>query len=1237
MAAGTRDIPPRRDARRRVTTRTVDVPTAPLRRDGFLPAAPTVEVRVIGRDFRSVHALVPADEVTDELADRLEASRGELPRLDTAGDTGAIDVRLVAADGRVLKHGSLIVRDAGPDGRPIPIDPVTRRFRQGGLPAGDYTVYAACAGVGTAEARVAIRRGDVTRLALPLTGPEPSGAVSLRLAVSGASGDRLHVRATNRGTGKTAFDGELQVVDGHVTVAVAGPGRYHLELLDALATSCYDVDADDESILRVTPPLLVELLPPVPRPDPPDWLVVPDQLEGIAGLLPRLGIDSMQALGQAEPEALLHRAREAGIAVHTRMLAAAIEAAQRHTGVAPASGHTRIALRMARGRTMTTAFRLEQPGTISFAVEAGRGRTAAVTLDGPAGTETHTVEGSGQFSLEVPAPTPDGAVVRVTVTNPGDLQLAGSLDATVLGVSPAYGTIVQTPIETRIGHIYQAVATQNPGISTSVNPAVMAPQNIRMWLDHARTIMHELGVCSIADLGTLRIEPNQLLGPGAYVAPRRRPLNPLALQKYAFAGVINDSVLHYVPNEVLHEMAVIIGGEWDIRGRQIIIAKEVRELLVIVESIGFDAASSITWQMPSLPVPHTYWPDTAPNGGHANFWGMDGLPGSDGDPNPPPHKNGGASAVTPAPIVTMYILDATGNLPPIDLGGQNGAPGGLGQHGGNGGNGYEGLRAEGTFFGGCCRGAGWGGDGGRGGNGGRGGRGGNGGEGGKMTLLTTAPGIVALEASPPSIDIMPGDGGFGGSPGAPGKGGAGGPAGTADCEIWCDDHPERKGSPGVDGSVGLLGVKGDDGPGPASDAFQIIPITEEEWNEAFNNPHIFELVPPEVEPGDYVTVHGANFDPDLDHVFFDGQDMGSVFSPFDVVFQVPETAEGGYHPVVIRPPGLSKRRSNKAQLHVLPKLDPIPSNTRWEEGDAVTLTGLAFRSGCTVLAEDWSTNPVTSFTLPTFSVTRTTIELTIPNPPLANLRGVRRILVRNPSGGTTKDERVARIGGTIVVRCVAFRAVGNVTGVKTAHSVSQIASLFTEGNPDGVAVPFAQARIAFVLSQPVTDLLVDDDDVNMWPDGSGATQAALQSAYVPGALNFIFAKDVEGSTAFAWYGGGPLVIGDEPDQILNPAEYRHVVAHEIGHALCLSHVCDIGDDPDGGFFGRDCTLADEPYLMHPYWNVSEQMVLPQGQIDAARVGATSFETGKTIGLPFTALFMGNNPLPARCMTADTQD
>jgi hypothetical protein len=1222
----------------------VSVPTAPPRRDGFRAPEPNVEIRIADPGFLPVHAVVPADGVTDDLVRRLEALRRDLPRLETGEDTGGVDIRLDIRDGRQLKHGSVVL--IGGDGRPHPIaiDATTRRFRLGGLPAGEYKLRAASAGIGSGAASLVVRRGDITRTSVLLVGPAPSGEATLRFVVHGTKRDNLQMRVTDRDSGKVVAEERIVVADGRATLTLAQAGRFHLDILDFGAKSCYDVDADDPSILQLFPPLELDFRLPIPEPDPPDWPILPEELQGMTEVLPRLGIQSMDALAGAEPEALLHQARSIGAPIHTRLLAASIDAAQRHTGVAAAAGVTRIPLRVASERSLTTAFRLEQAGTVDFEVDLGPGGKADVILEGPAGKRTIHVDGKARLQVNVaPEQAPNGGTVTVTVANRTAVKLAGSLVATVVGVSAGSATIVGNPIEERIAHIYQAVALYNPGISTSVNPAVMAPENIRMWLDHARTIMNELGVCSFDDLGKLRIEPNQLLKPGAYIAPPRKPLGVLAvppLAKYAFAGIINDTILHYVPNEVLHKMAVIIGGEWDIRGDQIIIGKDVRELLVIVKSIGYDAASSITWETPVLPVAHTYWPATAGNGGNGTSWGQDGERGQDGDPNPSAQNNGGPSAVTPAPIVTMYILDTTGNLPPIDLGGQDGGDGGLGQNGGNGGNGHEGLRAEGTFFGGCCRGVGFGGKGGKAGDGGRGGPGGKGGEGGKITLLTTPPGIIAMEAAPPAIDINPGEGGDGGPPGAVGSPGQGGPAGTADCEIYCDEHPERAGVVGDPGVPGQTGKKGGRGPGPVSDAFQIIPITEAEWNEAFNNPHIFELAPPVVEPGDYVTVHGANFDPDLDHVFFDGEDMGNVFNTTDVVFQVPETAEGGYHPVVIRPPEASKRRSNKAQLHVLPKFDSIPDNTRWNEGDEVTLTGLAFRSGCSVLAEDWSTDPVTSFTLPTDSVTRTEITLTIPNGPLMNLRGVRRILVRNPSGGTTLDERTARIGDTIIVSCAVFRAVGQTTGVTTAHSVSEIAALFTEGNTAGVGAPWGQARIAFVLAQPVKDITVPDADANVWPNGEAGADsfdAALATEYVPAALNFIFAKDVEESTAYAWYGGGPLAIGDEPGQVLSAGDLRHVVAHEIGHALCLAHVCDIGDDADGGFFGRDCSAVDVPFLMHPNWGPSEEMILPPEQIDGARIGATHFETGKTSGLALSSLFQGRDPLPSQCMTADTED
>lgn len=821
-----------------------------------------------------------------------------------------------------------------------------------------------------------------------------------------------------------------------------------------------------------------------------------------------------------------------------------------------------------------------------------------------------------------------GEAYRISLTNLSGGVVSGSLRSRFPVDRLAPGFVLQLPsVKDMIETIYRALAVRNPGLGTTMPEAVMALENIEMWLDRARTFMAATGVCSMNDLGRFRLDPMRVLRPGAYVAPLAQPAglaSVSALANYAFQERLSDTVLYYRPNDILHDTAVVEAGEWDIRGQTVVIGKEVRELVIIARSIKYDAKSRITRETRELPSANVFWPERAASGKDGSNPGESGQNGSDGDQDPNPLMNGGADAPTGAPVVNMYVLDATGGLPPIDLGGQDGGPGGLGQDGGFGGNGARGIDADGTWLGGCCRGVGGGGNGGRGGAGGRGGKGGSGGKGGAITLLTSPGSIMALSIAPPSIDVNGGAGGAGGPPGNPGGGGTGAPPGSADCEPWCDDHPEWHGKPGEFGALGVEGRAGDPGPKPLRDAIQILPITEEQWLRELNNPHILQLDPYEVQPEDLVEIKGKNFDPAVDRIYFDGRDAGSVGSTTSAGFEVPEDAEGGYHPVVIKTnhllsPIASRRISNRAMLHVIPKLDVI-NEYRWKEGDHITLTGLAFKSGpnLQVLAQDWSVKPPASYALPVGNTTRTTIEVSIPNGPLGSLRGVRRIEVRNPDGGTNRDKWAVRIGDTIVVRCAAFAVVGSKPEFSTTRSAAEIANLFAEGAPNSISIPWKQARIAFRLVQPVQTIQIPDHLSNMWPHGDDDVvedqrDLALykNNGGVKGALNFFFFRDVEDSTAYAHIGEGLIFVGDEGSNVLGPVDFQQVVAHEAGHALCLRHVCAKPGDKGPTFFGRDCQPGDQSFLMFPFWNVSDDMSIPPGQIGEARIGATHFEDGKT--------------------------
>lgn len=1189
---------------------------------------------------------VPASEVNLELVKELQKTQRDIPAPPVKKGRGAIDIKLESRDGAHVKTGTVTLE--GPEGKiSVPLDPTSRRFRLNDLAPGDYTLDAAAASSGRGFRRLNVRDGDVTRTSLSLDGKTLKGTTSVRFAVRDTASTKMNVRATDYATGKQVFKGVVEVKDGVLELERVPFGRFHFDLDDENATSCYDVEVND-GIFEL-PPLEVKWNPRIPiGPDPPEWRFegLGWELAGVAEVLPALDINSIEDLASVEPEALMHRALEKGTAgitpVHSRLFAKAIDAARVSLGMQKAVGEQSAQLRLGDGRTFSRSFLPRSAGASEIEINLGPGNSGELIVDGPSGSDKRSFTGSTVVKFTVSADDiAAGKSVDLSLRNTSGATITGNLVAKITddAVSPGFYLAVPS-VQARIESILESLAVKNPGLGTSLPEAVMSPENIDMWMDRARTFMAAAGVCSMNDLGRCRFSSSTVLTPGAYVAPVVQPPSVdsvTALSNYVFSHMIGNSVLYYAPNDILHDTAVVLAGEWDIRGQEIVLGREVRELVVVVGSIRHDGGSRITWQTPVLPGSIAYWPSPANNGPNGVGFGAAGQDGEDGDQNPHPSKNGGPNAPLPGPTITMYILDGTNNLPPIDLRGQGGGRGGRGQDGGRGGNGEVGLRACGTFFGGCCRGVGFGGNGGRGGDGGRGGKGGTGGGGGLVTVLTTAPGIAVMAASPPSIDVTGGPGGSGGDPGNPGNGGTGGPAGTADCETWCDEHPERRGADGGRGADGSTGLNGDPGPGVIADAIQILPITEAQWQEEFNRPHILDLDPDEAEPGQTVQIRGQNFIPGTHRVYFDGDNVGPVASTTQASFVVPTNSEGGYHPVVIRSATDASNRSNRAMLLVIPKLDAIAPGTRFVENQSFSLTGLAFKPGLQLIAEDRSVSPATTFSLPVTNVTRTTIDAQIPGAPLGNLRGVRRLVVRNPEGGQSRDQRVARISDTIVVRCAAFRVVGNTAGIGTTRSAADITNLFVDGAANSLNIPWAQARIAFRLVQPVATINVADDIANLWPVQDAPTDMTTfnNAPGVLGALNFFFVRDVDIATAYAYFGGGPMFIGDEGSP-LGAVDFQQVVAHEIGHSLCLRHQC--GNEPPGTFFNRNCQSGDEVFLMYPWWDVADGMLIDAGQVNPARIGATNFEDGKINPLPVASIFQtGLPPTLAQCLAADLTD
>ena len=270
------------------------------RRVSLRPSAETAGAALVLRSpgFRAVVAPVGSPEPSDVTPEQMAALERQLPdwtRLPVDARTGAIDVRLEDLDGAHVKSGSVVLEG---DGRAltIPLDPTTRRFRLGGLEPGPYSVRGASTSAGRGVQRVVVRPHDVTRSTLKLDGSAVTGRVSGEIPIQGVHGASVHVRATDRLSGKVVFDAKVPVRNGRLAIAGLATGALHLDFSDdSGAKSCYDVDVIDhidiKDYLTVQFP---ELDPIGPIADPFDGLS--PRFNGLKAILTTVGIRTMRDL-----------------------------------------------------------------------------------------------------------------------------------------------------------------------------------------------------------------------------------------------------------------------------------------------------------------------------------------------------------------------------------------------------------------------------------------------------------------------------------------------------------------------------------------------------------------------------------------------------------------------------------------------------------------------------------------------------------------------------------------------------------------------------------------------------------------------------------------------------------------------------------------------------------------------------------------------------------------------------